>query len=53
VLNLSRTHLLKGYQQFFLSGFVVRDLILRYVYHHNTDVKFGDILLELQTAVDR
>lgn len=49
--NLSLAHLLNGQQQFFLNGFVVRDLVLGYVNHHDTDVKLGDVLLELQTAI--
>jgi hypothetical protein len=36
-------HLLDCNQQFFLNGFVVRELILGYVNYHNTDAKPGDM----------
>jgi hypothetical protein len=53
VPNLSLAHVLNGQQQFFLNGFVVRDLVLGYVNYHHTYVKLGNVLLELQTAVYR
>ncbi len=53
MVNFAVTHLRDRPQQFLLEGFVVRDLILRCVNHHNTEATLGDILLELQPAVNR
>jgi hypothetical protein len=52
-MNFAVTRLLDCKQQCFLNGFVVSDLVLRYVNHQNTDAKLGDVLLELQPAADR
>lgn len=52
-MNFPGAHVLNCKQQFFLNGLVMSDLVLRDMNHHNTDTKLCDVLLELQTAVDR